>query len=165
MDENMKSENQTPNSEPSTAGSTSSEQTTQNLVKELNRLGSKFAEVVQVAWESDQRKKIEHDLKTGISSLATTLEEGLKKVSESPQTKEFFGKAEDVAETVADRVQKSQFAQDVADGIVKGLRTLTEQVDKLASELQSQKQQTPPTSSSGTPPAADQAQDIPINKV
>ncbi len=163
MDENMKAENQTPKSEPGPAGSTSSEQATQNLVEELNRLGSKFAEVVQVAWESDQRKKIEHDLRTGISSLATTLEEGLKKVSESPQTKDLFDKAEDVAETVAERVQKSQFAQDVADGLVKGLRTLTEQVDKLASELQSQKQQAAPKSS-GETPASDQAQDIPINK-
>jgi len=154
MDENMKAESQSPKSEQGTA-STSSEQTTQNLVEELNRLGSKFAEVVQVAWESEQRKKIEHDLKTGISSLATTLEEGLKKVSESPQTKEFFDKAEDVAETVAERVQKSQFAQDVADGLVKGLRSLTEQVDKLASELQSQKQASAAKSSSETPPAAD----------
>jgi len=139
----------------------------QNLVEELNRLGSKFVEVVQVAWESDQRKKIEQDLKSGLTSLANSLEEGLKKVGESPQTKEFLNKAEDVAETVTERVQKSQLAQDLADGLVKGLRSLTEQIDKVATELQSKNRSTTTTTTpgAGTTANPDQPHDIPITKV
>ena len=129
----------------------------------MSRLGNKFAEVVQIAWKSDQRKKIEQDLRSGLSSLAANLEEGVKQVADSEQTKELLNKAEDVAGTVAEKVQKSKFAQELADNLINGLRSLTEEIDKIAVDLQNKNTSanTPPTA--GNP--ADQAQDIPIDKV
>ncbi len=169
MEEKMNNQNQTANAEEtsSTQSSTSNETTGQNLVEELNRLGNKFAEVVQVAWKSEQRKKIEQDLRSGLSSLAANLEEGVKQVADSEQAKELLNKAEDVAGTVAEKVQKSKFAQELADNLINGLRALTEEIDKFAADLQSKNKSTntPPTSSSGAQSSADQAQDIPIDKV
>jgi len=163
MEQDTKHQTQNSNTgETGSQSSTSGEKMGQSLVEELNRLGNKFAEAVQVAWESDERKKLEQDLKRGLSSLSTNLEDGLRKVSESQQTKEFLDKAEDVASTVADRVQKSKMAQELGDSLLKGLRSLTEQIDKLADELQSKN--TPPTPGASAQTSQDKPQDIPIDK-
>lgn len=168
MTQDMNNKSQTSNAGNTSAqGGANNENVGQNLVDELNRLGSKFAEVVQVAWESDERKRLEQDVKRGLSSLATNLEEGLKKVGESPQTKEFLNKAEDAVTNVADQVQKSKIAQELGDNLLHGLRSLTEQIDKIASDLQTKNKSTTATPSA-TPSAstqADQAQDIPIDRV
>ena len=160
--------NQTPNmgETASAQGSaTNNEKIGQNLVEELSRLGNKFAEVVQVAWRSEQRKKIEQDLRSGLSSLASNLEDGVKQVAESDQTKEFLDKAEEVAGTVAERVQSSKFAQELADNLISGLRSLTEELDKFATDLQSKNPNPPSTPTGGQTASPDQTQDIPINKV
>ncbi len=166
MTQDMRNDQQASNTgEPSAQSSANDEKIGQSLVDELNRLGSKFAEVVQVAWESDERKKLEQDVKRGLSSLATNLEDSLKKVGESQQTKEFLNKAEDVASTVADRMQKSKVAQELGDSLILGLRSLTEQIDKLASELQSKNKNASSTSAPSSQAPTDQAQDIPIDKL
>ena len=68
----------------------------QELIDELGRLGNKLAEVVRAAWASDERKRIEADLRTGLNTLANNLEHGVRKVGEQEQTKEFVRKAEEV---------------------------------------------------------------------
>ncbi len=165
MTQDMNNQNRTSSTgDTSAQSSASNEKMGQNLVEELNRLGSKFAEVVQVAWESEERKRLEQDVKRGLSSLATNLEEGLKKVGENPQTKEFLNMAEDAATTVADRVQKSKVAQELGDNLLNGLRSLTEQIDKLASEMQSKPKTATPSSTPSDQAKSEQAQDIPIDR-
>ena len=108
-----------------------------DLSEELNRLSKSFVDVVQVAWESDQRRQLERDLRTGLNSLADTLEQRFKQVSDSEQAKELVGKAEDVAGAVSDKVKKNEIAQELGEGLLKGLRLLANQLDNLATDLQS----------------------------
>ncbi len=138
---------------------------TQEMLDELSRLGVKLAEVVQTAWESDERKRLEKDVKAGVVSLVNGLEEGLRRVGKTEQAKEVLNKAEDVADSIGERIRSSQTSHDMASGLAKGLRILAEQIDKLAAELQRKSAtagtDTPPSSS----PASTDAQDIPILKV
>lgn len=131
----------------------------QDLSEELNRLSKSFVEVVQVAWESDQRRQLERDLKTGLNSLSEALEQRFKQVSDSEQAKELVEKAEGVAEAVSDKVRKNEVAQELGEGLLKGLRLLANQLDKLATDLQSKSSQ---HSAGQTPP--DHSQDIPIDQ-
>jgi hypothetical protein len=136
-----------------------SSQLESELSEELNRLGKSFVDVLKVAWESDQRRQLEQDLKTGLNSLASNLEDGFHKVSESPQTKEFVERAEDVAESMADRIRKSEVAQEIGVGLLKGLRSLGAQLEKLTTELQKQSGE-----ASSNAPADKPAEDVPIEK-
>jgi hypothetical protein len=158
-----------------TTGNTSGSQTTTNhqqkaqgtqeLMDELNRLGSKFAEVVQTAWESEERKRLEQDVKAGVVSLMTGLERGLRKLSETDQAKEILHKAEDVADSLGERIRTSPASHELASGLAKGLRIVAEQIDKLAGELQrksAESAQSTPKPPSATP---SDSQDIPITKV
>ena len=146
-----------------TMGSNRKAQSTQELMDDLNRLGMKFAEVVQTAWESDERKRLEKDVKAGVVSLVNGLERGLRKVGESEPAKEFLNKAEDAAETLGERIRTSPTSHEMAGNLAKGLRILAEQIDKLAEELQRKSASSAP---SATPSATTgDSQDIPITKV
>ena len=57
-----------------TDGSTSSkasQEAGKELIDELTTLGYKFVEVVEVAWNSEQRKKIEEDLRSGLVTVTS----------------------------------------------------------------------------------------------
>jgi hypothetical protein len=158
-----------------TTGNTSGSQTTTNhqqkaqgtqeLMDELNRLGSKFAEVVQTAWESEERKRLEQDVKTGVVSLMTGLERGLRKLSETDQAKEFLHKAEDVAESIGERIRTSPASNEMAGNLAKGLRIVAEQIDKLAGELQRKSAESAQSTPKPPPATPSDSQDIPITKV
>ncbi|GIV77489.1 hypothetical protein FKZ61_019395 [Litorilinea aerophila] len=129
----------------------------QELIQELDRLGHKVAEVVEIAWNSEQRKHIQEDLRRGLSALVANLEQGLQEVSQKPQTREILEKAEDVAESVGEKVRSSKVAQELAAGLVQGLRALSERMDRLAAELQEKQ----PTSQGD---AETGEQEIPIDR-
>ncbi len=129
----------------------------QELLQELDRLGHKVAEVVEIAWNSEQRKHIQEDLRRGLSALVANLEQGLQEVSQKPQAREILEKAEDVAESVGEKVRSSKVAQELAAGLVQGLRALSERMDRLAAELQEKQ----PTSQGDPKPGE---QDIPIDR-
>jgi hypothetical protein len=134
----------------------------QELMDELNRLGNKFVEVVDAAWNSDQRRRVEDDLRKGLESLATSLEDGIKQVGESKQAREFMDSAEDVAESVTAKVRASKVASELADALASGLRALSESMDRLAKDMKAKDASSPaaPPSSS----TAETPQDIPIDR-
>lgn len=148
-----------------TPGSEGTRKMEQDLVTELSRLGSSFLNVAREAWNSEERKQLEKDVKTGLTSLVNTLEENFKQVSESEQTKEFVNKAEDVVGNVAEKVRQHQVARDLGAGLIKGLRSLSEEIDKLASELQRKNATQNQTTASSQQPSGTAEQDIPIDKV
>jgi uncharacterized phage infection (PIP) family protein YhgE len=163
----MEDSNQTPNA----AGAQSSsqgdaqpggvaQQPGQELLDELTQLADKFAAVVKSAWNSEQRKQVEHDVRNGLNTMAASLEDGFRQVASSNEAKDLQVKATEVGE----KVTSSKFFADLSSALTTGLRTMSDQLDKVASDLQTKNAQTGGT----PPPAADagasDAKDIPINK-
>jgi urease accessory protein UreF len=136
---------------------TTDPQLEQNLREELNRLGGSFMQVLNVAWNSDQRRELERDLKSGLNSLASNLEEGFQRVTESQEAKELIEQAEEVAESVVAKVRQNEVAQELGQGLLRGLQALSTQIEKFSAELQ------PETAAKQSPPAAE-PQDIPVAK-
>jgi hypothetical protein len=166
MEQNTTNTTQETKTETGPTTTTSGEGTAkleQDLVAELSRLGSSFLNVAREAWNSEERKQLEKDVKTGLTSLVNTLEEGFKQVSEREQTKEFVNKAEDVVGNVAEKVRQHQVARDLGAGLIKGLRSLSEEIDKLANELQ--RKNAASGSATASAPKTNTEQEIPINKV
>ena len=128
----------------------------QELIDELTRLGQKFVEVVEVAWNSEQRKKAEHDLRVGLESVATSLEDGFKRVGSSKEAKEFVNAAEDVA----DKVRTSKIASELSSALAEGLRALSEQMDRMASEMKARSA----AEGRSAPDDEDAPRDIPVGR-
>jgi hypothetical protein len=58
----------------------------QELLDELTQLADKFASVVKSAWNSEQRKQVENDVRSGLNTMAASLEDGFKQVASSRRT-------------------------------------------------------------------------------
>ena len=136
------------------------EEAGQELIDELTRLGQKFVEVVEVAWNSEQRKKIEEDLRTGLVTVAGSLEEGFIRVSNTKEAKEVVDAAEDVAE----KVRSSKIAAELSGALAQGLRTLSEQMDKLSEEIKQKSTTGKSGSTPGSTASSNESQDIPISR-
>src|SRR5215203_3400642 len=121
----MSTQSENEKTEPNTAGeeaSSRSQEAGKELIDELTNLGQRFVEVVEVAWNSEQRKKIEEDLRTGLVTVASSLEDGFKRVSSTKEAQEAVNAAEDVAE----KVRTSKFAGELSGALAEGLRSLSE---------------------------------------
>jgi hypothetical protein len=138
--------------------------TEQDLMDELNRVGRQARELARAAWRSEQRHQIEAELKRGINSVATNLEEGFRKVSESEQTQESLHKAQDAAESASERVRESSIGQELAAGVLNGLRLLSQQLDRLADELEPATKRSEADAEPTTDRADDDGQDIPVQR-
>ena len=141
---------------------------TEEILGEINRLGTAIVQAIQTAWASDERKKLEQDLNKGLRTLADTVEEALDKVGKNEQVHEFMDKAEDVAESVGEKVRESKVTGEIKDGLLKGLAALTEQLQKVSKDVAARQPSEPqPTAQASEAPPADddEGQDIPISKV
>lgn len=134
------------------------------LFGELSHLAGQFVEVVRVAWNSDERRQLEADLKSGLSGVATGLEEGFRKVSENEQTQDVLDKAENVAESVGDKIRDSKAANDLASSLLAGLRTLGEQLEHWAADINQAEGGEQSEGAEPTPQTDEESQDIPIEK-
>jgi len=129
----------------------------QELIDEFTNLGQKVVEAIEVAWNSDQRKKIEDDIRGGLVSLAGALEDGFKRVSSTKEAQEAVNAAEDVA----GKMKSSKIAVELSSALAQGLHVLSEQVDKISNEMRQKTYSSP--SSKGTSSGSADLQDIPID--
>jgi uncharacterized phage infection (PIP) family protein YhgE len=148
-----------------TGQSTQQAEAGQELIDELTQLADKFAKVVKTAWNSEQRKQVENDVRSGLSTMAASLEDGFKQVASSNEAKDLQTKATEVGE----KVTSTKFFADLTGALTTGLRTLSDQLDKVAADMQAKNAQAgatkPSTTQSGVAGASDDAaKDIPINK-
>lgn len=153
------SEQTTPTPEPTEAQSKSADTSnaTQELLDELAALASRLTDLGKSWWNSEQRKQLETDLRTGAESVVTTLESTFKQVAESQEAKEIQVKAGEVTEKVA----HSKVVNDLAAALKSGLQALSEQLDKVAQDLEAKKAAQPGPSEEPDDPGT---QDIPIGK-
>jgi uncharacterized phage infection (PIP) family protein YhgE len=163
----MEDSNQTPNAagaQSSSQGdaqpSGATQQPGQELLDELTQLADKFAGVVKSAWNSEQRKQVESDVRSGLSTMAASLEDGFRQVASSNEAKDLQTKASEVGE----KVTSTKFFADLTGALTTGLRTLSDQLDKVASDLQTKNAQSGATPPSATETDASDTKDIPINK-
>lgn len=158
------SEQKTPNPEeapipdPIAEQAQSTANATQELMDELAGLANRLTSLGKSWWESDQRKQLETDLRTGAESVVTSLETSFKQVASSQEAKDLQVKAGEVT----DKVAHSKVVNDLAGALKSGLQSLSVQLDKVAQDLEAK-------SAAQSAPAAEEksdpgTQDIPIDK-
>ena len=160
MSEDMNND-QRPNQEESGAGGPETEgPSTDELFEEVQRLGVRFAAVIQTAWNSDERKQIEGEVRKGLSAMAVGVEEGFRKLSENERTRDVMDQADDVMTSMGEKARSSEVTSDLAGNLASGLRKVSETLSKWVEE------QSPANPDTGTQSGDDDdgAQDIPIDR-
>jgi len=137
----------------------STSSTFDELTAELNRMGTQVAGQAKAAWESEQRKELQDQLVKGLSSVATAVEEQVKKLAANTETQRFLGKVEEATNKVVEQARGSRSLQEAAEAVMKGLNSASTAIEKWLSQ-----QQAPSDRSAPTPPTPEEAQEITIER-
>jgi uncharacterized membrane protein YccC len=128
------------------------------LVEELSKVGERFVELIRVAWNSEERKRIEGDLRSGLSTVASSLEDGIKQLAATREAQELKAAAEDMGE----KVSTSKVVNELAANLRNGLAALGENLEKLAVDIRNRAAENDAAEKPANPPT--DTQDIPIDK-
>lgn len=142
MEEESRQENAEQKGEAEAGGFSKSD----DVTEEIHRLVEAMARAARNVWSSEQRLQLEDDLRRGLGSLVSSLEEALERFNRSEQGQEFQEQATKVANTV----RESELTAELKDGLTVGLRSAANEVQKFADNFEKQQSQ------SGS------AQDIPV---
>ena len=118
---------------------------TSNLTEELSKLGNQVAEAVRLAWESDERKRVQADIAEGVKNFSVQLDEAVRKASESEAAR----KVKLQAEQVATKAKDSDVVDDMREGLLVGLQSLNRELGKLLVRLETGR----PSQAAGSAPA------------
>ena len=99
-----------------------------DVAAEFQQLGHQLGETLQSAWESDERKRIETEVREGVRSFVAEIDKVLQGVRTSDSTSKL---REDAAGAKA-KVDESELGQKAREGIVEGLRWLSVGLNELA---------------------------------
>jgi len=107
----------------------------EDIAREVNRLVEAMAGAVTSAWNSSQRHQLEAELRGCLGTLVDNLEEALNRFGRSEQGQEL----QDQATRVASRVRESALAAELKDGLVQGLSTAADEVQRFAGNFEESK--------------------------
>jgi type II secretory pathway component PulF len=104
-----------------------------SIADELEKMGAQIAAAAKTAWESEERKKLQTEISTGVQRFGQELNTMVSKASESDPAKDLKTRATRVAEDV----QKTDVVEEVRKGILVGLEAINRELSKLLERLES----------------------------
>ena len=120
--------------EESAGGPETEGPSTDELFEEVQKLGARFAEVIQTAWDSDERRQIEGEVRKGLAAMASGVDEGFRKLNENERARDVVDQADDVMTSMGEKVRSSQVTNDLAGNLASGLRRVSETLSKWVEE-------------------------------
>ena len=99
-----------------------------DLAAEFAELGKKIRSTIETAWTSEERKKIQSEIKDGLDRFVKEVDEAVRTARKSETAK----KVEAEVKRVADDFESGKVASEVRKGMVSGLRALGNALDKMA---------------------------------
>jgi hypothetical protein len=103
-----------------------------NLSDELTRLVNQVTEAARLAWESEERKRVQTEITKGLKKASIQVDEAVRRASESKTAK----KVRMQAEQVAVKAKDADVVDDMRQGLLVGLQALNRELGKLLERLQ-----------------------------
>ena len=110
-----------------------------DLVEEFKRLGRQFGDTLQSAFNSEEARRIETELRTGMKGFADEVERAFREAKDSPAA----ARMKEEATGVKERVETGEMTRKAQEGVVSGLRWLSTELEKLANQFTSSQPQPP----------------------
>ena len=110
---------------------TENTENTGNIRDEFRNLGDNLKQVFQTAWESDERKKLQSDVRDGLNDVSAALIEALNSFQTSEAGKKIVEGVEDVGEAF----RSGEVEAKTREGILTALKKLNEELEKAADKF------------------------------
>lgn len=107
--------------------------TADDLAAEFENLGRNLKEAFQKLWESEERRNLQKDMEAGLSRIGESIDQVVKEIQESPAGQRLKSRAEDFQE----RLNKGEVGETLRSDIVKVLRKINEELEKIVSKVSS----------------------------
>jgi hypothetical protein len=101
--------------------------TNDNISDQLNELGKNLRQVLQSAWESEERRKLQKEIEVGLANLGESLSEAAKDFSNSPAGQSL---KEDVID-MHERWRTGEVQSKVHSDIMDALRKVNSELQKV----------------------------------
>lgn len=96
------------------------------ILDELHNLGKNLKDLLQSVWESEERKKAQKEIETGLNDLLRTLSQTANDFAQSPTGQTLKADIEDLHQ----RIQTGEVEKKVRDEVVAALRMANEGLKK-----------------------------------
>lgn len=102
-----------------------------DVAAEFAEVGRKMREAIETAWNSQERRKLQEDIREGLNRLANEVGEAGKNLRDS----EVGQRVETSTKQTKDDFESGKIAEDMRRGLVKALRGLSDALDHMASSF------------------------------
>ncbi len=102
-----------------------------DLMDEFKRLGRQFGDTLQSAFNSEEARRMETELRAGMKTFADEVERVFREAKDSPAA----SRVKEEATVVKERVETGDVGRKAQEGIVGGLRWLSDELEKLANQF------------------------------
>ncbi len=116
-----------------------------DITEEFKRLGRQFADTLEGIFNSEEARRVENELRAGMKTFATEVEKAFNQAKDSPAA----SRMKEEATAAKERVETGEYGHKAQEGIVTGLRWLSNELEKLADQFT--------TSASGEQPPAEKS--------
>jgi hypothetical protein len=102
-----------------------------DIADALRDLGQQFANTIQAAWNSQERREFEEEVREGVDQFANEVRKAFREIKESAAAQ----KVREEAEEAKERAERADLAQKARAGLVEGLEKLSQELGKLADQF------------------------------
>jgi hypothetical protein len=104
--------------------------TESDIASEFRELGKNLSEALRSAWGSEERKKLQQEIKTGLKDFGDSLNRAAEDVSQSKVAQNLKADAQDFGK----RVRSGELEAKVRTDLLAALRSVNAQLEKLFSK-------------------------------
>jgi hypothetical protein len=99
-----------------------------DIAAELRALGDNLKDLLRSIWESEERRRMQQEVETGLKDLGTKLDQAVTEFRESPSGKQFQADVEELRT----RVNSGEVAAEIRTGVLEALRSVNAELAKAA---------------------------------
>lgn len=111
-----------------------------DVLEELRELGRNLKSMLQTMWESEERKKLERELETGLSEAYQSLSQAAHDFAETPTGKQLQSELKEIKE----RIRSGELETQVRNEILAALRAANAGLRKAAQKPAASEASSPP---------------------
>lgn len=102
-----------------------------DLVEEFRVFGRQFAETIEAAWNSQERVRIENEIREGVNSFVNEVDAVIREAKGNETAQKLVNNTVEMK----DRAESSDIGLKAREGIIQGLTWLSDEFGKLAEQF------------------------------
>ena len=105
-----------------------SESNSDDLAAEFRNLGNNLKEILQSAWESEERKKLQQEIEVGLADLGKSLDNTVEEFKVSPAGQRLKTEVQDLHQ----RVRSGKVETELRENLLSVLRKVNSELEKAS---------------------------------